>query len=282
MYPYEEKWDGKSKHREFDSLGEFIAFSRLPTDLPEYSRYSVTKSANTSWDLGAGLEGAYKLAEQGWPEGADRVARITERILGKINMAIGNQVAAVPSLDGGAWVDVSRYCAGEPEHFWRFEESERSKRIVEIGVSLSASAVIESSTICNRGAALLAAICAMEQRGFSVGITIYTGGREVVDCGCDTLIKTPGQVLDVDRLAFCLIHPALLRRIWFAAQERECAHIRLAVGSSYGAPSDSANRGRFDYYLPCMSGRQPDFETEERAIAWTLRFIEKYGITAGQ
>lgn len=285
MHHYEKSWDGKPVHRRFDTLGDFLEFSEGPTDLEKGSRYSITNATNTQWDSGVGLVDSYRLAREGWRDGADKISQLSEKILDKIGRATGNQVAATPAVDGGAWVDVARYLSGEPEHFYRFEENIVSKRVIEIGMSVCASGAIPGQTILNRGAAVLAAIVAMEQKGYSVGLTVDETANYKTTLTHEVCVKVPGEILDVDRLAFVCTHPAFLRRICFAASEREPSELREAVGvhsGSYGSPMDSIEKEKFDFYLPCMRGAQPNFKTEDAAYRWVMGFLAKYGITGNE
>ena len=71
-------------------------------------------------------------------------------------------------------------------------------------------------------------------------------------------------------LAFCLAHPAMLRRMIFSAAELQGWSDSF---SNYGYPSAATDKG--DLYLKeVFSGTVPDDE----AIDWVLKELEQLGV----
>jgi hypothetical protein len=84
------------------------------------------------------------------------------------------------------------------------------------------------------------------------------------------VVKKSSQPLDMSDLAFCLAHPAMLRRIMFSVAEIEGWS---DFADAYGYPAEASDKG--DIYLrEIFSGTEPDTEAISRVFAE----LEKLGI----
>ena len=87
----------------------------------------------------------------------------------------------------------------------------------------------------------------------------------------DVVLKKHDQALDLSQLAFCLAHPAMLRRIMFSINELS-GWADLSNGS-YGSPYEATNKG--DLYIDEINtGKVSDGE----AIAWLVDKLESLGV----
>ena len=84
------------------------------------------------------------------------------------------------------------------------------------------------------------------------------------------VVKKSSQPLEMTDLAFCLAHPAMLRRIMFSVAEIEGWS---DVSSGYGIPAEATNKGDL-YVEEVFSGSVSD----EKAISWVLDELCKLGI----
>jgi probable phage protein len=99
-----------------------------------------------------------------------------------------------------------------------------------------------------RGGALYAAIEALRTEGYSLGLTMVDSTKNNYFSHYTEYqipVVQPGEYLDIDTAAFCLAHPAFLRRGVFALNEHESNDIRHAmgymVGGGYGEPTRMAS-----------------------------------------
>lgn len=185
-----------------------------------------------SWDLGAGFDGAMELARTGWSDVRTDVAGMVANIESDLH-AVDLRPAPVWDV-AGAFVDVPEYLAGMPECMVTFSDVEvPARRVVRMLWNGTGSAITSAETLLRRGAAACALVEILEQSGFSVELTVcmaFTGGdvdertwqppagaRNVTQT---VLAKPAGDPLDMDRFMFAAAHPAYLRRLLFAFQER--------------------------------------------------------------
>ena len=195
----------------FNTLTEFVAHVAALPGTPNTSDYV------TNW-AGGTLEDSFRLAALGWPEGAEKAAKLATRIADRV-------VASVPA-DGpeigydvmGACYDPGAVAIGVPEA-WSLVKPTGKRREVRICVNTSTSAGISTDVMIARGTAVAALGIALQTRGYAVSIdvgaqgdfglyhrgvrTVYT---RVADAGS-------GAPLDIDRIVFACAHPTFFRHM---------------------------------------------------------------------
>jgi hypothetical protein len=139
-----------------------------------------------------------------------------------------------------------------------FRADARPKPIVRIGFETVVSAGEQVDSIMRRGAAIGALIDALESHNIRCEVTAVAR-----DCKCyamgdetagyvlfETIIKAAEAPLDLDRLAFAVAHPSMLRRITFAVLETLPANIRKHIGvpGPYGSVIESDAPG-YDVFV---------------------------------
>jgi hypothetical protein len=268
-----------NKHIIFDDLSAF--WTHAMKDSRAYHKSS--RSHNNRWSGGATWDESKVMALKGWREGLREIekfrARITPFIAEKVLRY--QQTFAVSGYN----VDVGSYLANDPECFVSriFEERNYPGKIFKIVCSISFSASISPETIIQRGAMICVLIDAIE----------YAGHRaEVVcnDASCsrdsrerregkfknqgwfevDVTLKKADQPLEMVELAFCLAHPAMLRRIMFSIAELEGWS---DYAREYGFPAKATHRG--DIYIQEVYS---DEVSDQQAVNWVLNELEKLGI----
>jgi len=269
------------RHRllEFDSVLDLVRYAESPCKMKDDTRVSLHDAyTRDDWDYNEGWLGTLHLTKHGWPEGAAKMRaladKLYEKIAPKVNVWQGTRHDVC-----GAGVDMSAYLSGEPECMIAFEQSKTDAAPpVDILISCSCSYNIAADIICNRGAAILATIDALEQSGCSVSVTVeFTdakGGYETVNT---IRIKRPGEVLDADALAFAIMHPAFFRRLCFASLEHEPAKFRRALtvklDGKYGHVVDCRNPGAAVYFGAL--GSKYGYITEDDAIETVLGILRR-------
>lgn len=253
------------EHVRFGSWGEFMAQVRQPQSRDVAGHSETEGESNRRWTWTENYDEALHLAVAGWAEGFKRVtvkAEAIARATGKLTMD--------PRLaEAGDEVDVGMFLSGDPECMIEYPLEARRAPVVKIVVSVSFSSGVEAESIYNRGAAVVAAIDALEGDGVrveveldhSVGASGFTVRRRVV-------VKRGEEPLDRDKLAFALCHPSTLRRLFFRLYEQRGEdYWRKCGGMTYGAPVDPLeDEGAIT--VPSLTGR--GFESMEEAA----RFAE--------
>jgi hypothetical protein len=269
-----------NKELHFDDLSSFWRYA-----MQESSAYRKSSRDNHSlqWSGGLTWEEAKLMAISGWLEGMNEIEKYRAQILPIIAEKVlrPQQIYAIAGYN----VDVGSFLANEPECFIarEYEEKNYPGRIYKIVCSISFSAAITPETIIQRGAMICALIDAIEFAGHRAEVICndamsssdyaeYRQGKNKERGWFETsvMVKKSTQALEMTDLAFCLAHPAMLRKIMFSVAElngwSDFVH-------NYGYPAEATDKG--DIYIEeVFSGTVPD----KHAITWVLKKLENLGI----
>lgn len=160
----------------------------------------------------------------------------------------------------GAFPDVALASAGAPDCMMDDQPTEmKPTQSVRVIVSMATPWTTGLDEFVNRGAAILSAVEAAEAAGHRVEVVAEETAIELNDgVSLSILLKAAGQPADRDSLAFFLIHPSSLRRIFFALLETEPTLEHFSCG--YGMPSSQPAELR-----PAGAIYLPSFDTGEYA-----------------
>lgn len=166
------------------------------------------------------------------------------------------------------------FLANDPECFVSksYGEESREGKIITLVCSLSFSAAISPETIIQRGAMICALVDAIEYAGYRVEVICNDTSSDNSNgwFEIDVVVKKANQPLNLIEMAFCLAHPAMLRRMMFSVAEIEGWS---DYASYYGTPDVATNKGAL-YIQEIYSGMISD----AMAIDWVLSELEKLGI----
>jgi len=188
-----------------------------------------------SWDLGADLPQALKLAYNGWNDGAKAIAQGLELLPAR---------HSIPSKRYGVYghrVNVGKFASGNPVCMVQKRSTERPKPGITIAVQIGANAGVSAEHMSNYGLALAAYIERLSLMGYpveviAVDVYSYSAGRLVVSW----TVKQMGAPLNYSDIAFSIGHPAAMRRLSFAIAERSdfTSHGGTYGGAGNAVPSD--------------------------------------------
>ena len=264
----------------FDDLNKFWYYAMQDS---EAYRKSSRENNGLEWSGGLTWEQAKQMAISGWREGMIEVEKYRAKIVPVITEKVLRQ-KQIHSITGYN-VDVGSFMANDPECFIAREYEERNYpgKIYKIVVSISFSASITPETIIQRGAMICALIDAIEYAGHRVEVICNDAStvRDTLEyrqgkckengwLEVSVLIKKSSQPLEMSDMAFCLAHPAMLRRIMFSVAELEGWSDAV---SNYGIPAEATDKGDI-YIKEIFSGEVSDNE----AIKWVLSELDKLGI----
>jgi len=291
-----DNWAGNANwiETEYASVAELVEHGQAPCDMPDYRRASQDTTCPESWDYGVGYQGALELVKTGWVQGAEKMRTLADAMYEKIAPQVTTWHETEHAISG-ACVDVGAYLTGAPECMLEFKPTERAGAPpVDIVVSICASYKVTAEQICNKGAAILAAIDVLEQRGCAVSVraeftTCYTtkSSRIPYRLSYVIILKRPGEVLDVDAMAFVLMHPAMSRRLIFAAMEHAPAMYRkvltVTLEGAYGRVQAHPNYSTNDntIYIGPISHSQigmRHWETPKLAVDSVLKYLKPTGL----
>jgi len=269
-----------NKQLYFEDLNTFWKYSLQDSQARRKSSrddYDLEWSGDLTW------EQAKQMAVSGWREGMREIDKYRAKIVPIITEKVlrPKQIYSVAGYN----VDVGSFMANEPECFIAREYEERNYpgQIYKIVVSISFSSEIKPETIIQRGAMVCALIDAIEFAGHRAEVICnfassvseseeYRQGKYKEEGWFEVSVtaKKASQPLDMSDLAFCLAHPAMLRRIMFSTAELEGWS---DFSNVYGYPSEASDKGDI-YIKEIYSGVVSD----EEAIEWVLSELEKLGI----
>lgn len=264
----------------FEDLSKFWQFAMQDS---KSHRKRSRENYDLQWSGGLTWEQAKSMAISGWRDGMIEIEKYRTKIL----PIIAEKVLRLKQINSisGYCVDVGSFLANEPECFISREYEERNYPgpIYKIVCSISFSAAITPETIIQRGAMICALIDAIEYAGHRAEVVcndaMSVGHSEEYRKGkyknqgwmeISVVVKKTSQPLEMTDLAFCLAHPAMLRRIMFSVAEIEGWSDFV---NNYGYPAEATDKG--DIYLrEIFSGTVPD----DKAIKWVFEELEKLGI----
>ena len=239
---------------DFDDLYSFYTFAMSQSGSREKSSRTVD---NLDWYGGASWEEACFLVNHGWEKGTIEVEKYRAVLYKNLVEYLPRQ-SIINAVSGFA-VDVGAYLSNAPECFYRREmkESIATAPVVRIVVSLAFSASVKPEVITKRGAMICAMADAIEHSGYSVEIV----GNEACESKgerseINIILKQSTQALNVPTIAFCLAHPAMLRRMLFSVEEKTGW---ADYADRYGTPVDASESGDI-YFGAIRSEVSPSVE----------------------
>ena len=214
-------------YKYFDSPADFLRMAcneKTAWTSERASRSNNPKLGTESW------EQAVQLAHRGWPEGRAQLKRNLD-----IHAISSARIVSDWTYDyAGAYPDVPRFLGGDMDCMVDFRpDVDRHRPVVKIAVSTVTREDVSGHRISNWGAALVSWIDELEDKGRRVEVTWISCSHPFWITDSDKAVnkrgprvafsfrlKEPDQPVELDRLAFWIMHPAAQRRIQFAAKEQ--------------------------------------------------------------
>lgn len=215
------------------------------------SNASASRTAEESW-AGASYEDAMRMAYEGDPRSA-RLLKVKAGALAKSHT--GLRAVQMWGVAGSA-IDMGRYLSGEPECMIETVRARRPSPVIKLGIERTVSSGISTDEMASTGVSVLAAVEALRLVGVPSEVWVTFTQAQQKKLSVQVLIQEAGRPIDIDRLAFWVVHPSALRRVGFAIQEQEPIEDRILTGildaQSYGYPAE-ADKGDFDEWAPAQS-----------------------------
>lgn len=225
--------------QDFASFSDLLAFATDEGPAWNAARYSrETDSQAQTFTGTASFEESVNLARYGWNDGLNRLSSAMDIIA---NAAYNDAVPLVTLDVAGAFPIVPVAVAGDPLNMVHLAPSEeRVRPVLRIAYNTGAMSDYRAHELTNAGAAFLSVVTGLEANGYRVEITMCPTSRasgRITKAIARTVIKRADESLELDKLAFCLLHPSCHRRINFSRIER---HPELEAGwrMTYGSTTD--------------------------------------------
>ena len=237
--------------REFDSLNDFEQYI---TNTPLNKVFQWKELSSVSGDYGFththSYDEAVKLLKDGWQ---DKAQELTKKLSVVKNQVVSTQVQKVIYDVVGFQASVPRYLQGIPTSMVNKKLVPIKQKIITLDKDISYNGGITTEQIIEASVQTLQLIKKIEAQGIRVNLNLVWGTsaghtKEVVK----VRLKSANERLNISKLAFPLVHPSMLRRLFFRYLE-VAPTITDAYGFGYGSPLDGFQLKTYcegEYVLP--------------------------------
>lgn len=229
----------KTYTQQFNSIDQFYKYI-CDTPFNEAFRWARHGSVdNDRWFCGTStFEQAVDLLRNGW---SDKAVTLTQ----KLNTAI-KQTAPITkqrNVNGvcGYQPIVPLYLAGVPTNMVSKQMVKVKSKVINITKSLNYSSRVDKQQIEEESIKALQIVHKLERQGYRVNLHIALGTHaDNKDILCRIKIKDAGEKLNISKLAFPLVHPSMLRRLYFRYIE-VCPDVTDGYARGYGYPVETSD-----------------------------------------
>jgi len=199
----------------------------------------------------------------------------------KLPDAIATFTPAPVIADDGDEVLVDRFLDGESDHWLQFPEvmTPAAGRVVSVIVNIGGNCDVTAETYRNRGAAALAVIDALESAGARVEVTLRQRSKlnKARLYNFAAVVKRAEDVLELDRMAFLLMHASVQRRFMFRLREQSAGGpewIKGSYGHSVNIAAEEIAPGALYFPTPARNLSQA------AAVELAQAMVKQYTATA--
>lgn len=237
--------------REFNSLSEFEGYiSKNPlNDVFKWAKLSSTNSSYKFTETHS-YEEATELFKNGWN---DMAKKLTKSLKVNQNQVVDAQVKKILFDVVGFQCSVPRYLQGIPTNMVNKKLVPVKQRVITLNKDISYNCGTTTEQIIEASVQTLQLIKKIEAQGIRVNLNLILGvkggnTKEVVK----VRLKSANERLNISKLAFPLVHPSMLRRLFFRYIE-VAPTITKSYSWGYGAPLDGLQlkeHCKDEYVLP--------------------------------
>lgn len=255
---------------EFKSIEEFYNYTcNTPTNDAFKNKELKSKTGRLEFTKTNSYEEAVELMKHGWD---DMAKELNQKLTAKSkNVVYGNK--QVNKFDVcGYQASVPRYLQGIPTNMISKKNIPVKEKIITINKSVNYNSGVSTKDIISESVRVLQIVKKLEAQGVKVNLNVIFGteriGRKII---CKIRVKNANERLNISKLAFCLVHPSMLRRIIFRFIE-VYPHTTNYFVIGYGSPMfehEMYSVCEKEYIFPAFL-RISDRDIEE------LKDLEKY------
>jgi len=248
-----EQITSKTEVIEFDSLKEFYDYC-VNTPFNEAFCWAehCSVSGNKHFTQTENFQEAVELLKNGW---SDMATKLVQKL-----KVIENQVQ--PSMKpknimsmAGYQAIVPVYLNNQPNAMLAKKNVPVKQKVITVNKSIDYNSSVKADTIVEESIKAMQVVKKLEAQGLRVNLNIVLGsaaGHPEKQFILKIRIKSANERLNVSKLAFPLVHPSMLRRLFFRFVEVYPKFTSAFVGG-YGRPATSSElRDMFkgEYLLP--------------------------------
>lgn len=250
-----EQINSKTEIIQFDSLQEFYKYI-CDTPFNEAFRW-VDHSSVTGdkyWTKTESFTEAVELFKNGWSDMATKLVQKLKVIESKTepHMKPRNKLDVC-----GYQAIVPLYIQGVPNNMMNKKMVPVKQKVITVNKSLDYNGMTSSNKIIDESIKAMQIIKKLEAQGFRCNLNIVLGttagwGSDAKQFIIKVRIKSANEKMNISKLAFPLVHPSMLRRLFFRFIE-VYPNVTKNFVSGYGHPATSTEMRhvfKSEYLLP--------------------------------
>ena len=236
---------------EYDSLNEFY---RYICDTPFNETFRWTKHSSVEgdkyWTKTESFEEAVRLFKEGW---SDMAAKLVQRL--KVIEKETQPTMKTKQTTGmaGYQAIVPLYLNGVPNNMMCKKTVPIKQKVITLTKSIDYAGNVSSNQIIEESIKAMQVVKKLEAQGYRCNLNIALGSKtSSKSFALKVRIKSANEKLIVSKLAFPLVHPSMLRRLFFRWIE-VYPEVTKDFVSGYGKPSKTHELKEWfpgDYILP--------------------------------
>jgi hypothetical protein len=175
--------------------------------------YEMPDYTSREWNLNTSTEKSLVMGVQGWKAKSGYIAQLADKCSGFALEMPQQQIVA--DVCGPIW-DMSAVISGHPYCALNFRE-EPALQLIKLTINGFVSCSVDAKDLERRAAAIAALVQTLNTAGYAIEVAIALpvgisgGGNQVME----VTVAEPGNVFDMERIAFWLGHPAAIRNLMF-------------------------------------------------------------------
>lgn len=236
---------------EFDSLQDFYKYI-CDTPINEAFRWAEHCSVTNGYGFTKtnNFEEAVDLFKHGW---SDMATKLTQK-LKLVESKMEPTMKPKPTLSvAGYQAIVPLYLNGVPNNMVNKKMTPVKQKVITINKSIDYAGSVSSDKIIDESIKALQIVKKLEAQGYRCNLNIVLGSsKKGTGFFVKVRIKSANEKLNISKLAFPLVHPSMLRRLFFRFIE-VYPNITKDFVSGYGKPASSyelRNIYKGEYLLP--------------------------------
>lgn len=246
------KETARTKIVEFSSINELVKHNREGNVQSDFLLVRASERENKdNWYGTASYAEAEGLLLHGW----DYMAKELKSKI-DVNMRLTGHTQRPAYSVAGYQACVPRYLMGIPDSMIYSKRVPKKEKVITINKSVSYSSRVEQRRIVEESVKVLNVTNELESKGLRVKLNIVwkvKDRRKTYSYVIKVNVKQPSQRLNIKQIAFPLVHPSMLRRIFLRTMEVESWCNMKGFCSGYGCPDNTTeNITKGEYYIPAI------------------------------
>lgn len=223
------------KTKAFNNYSEFVNYilNTPYNNVFEYHRKSSTEGTYTFTGTES-FEEALNLLKTGWTS----VAKEIEKKLKAKIRSISHERTRKSYYDVvGGQASVPRYLQGIPTNMVNQKIVAKKQKVINVYKNVTYAAFVKTETIKEESVKALEIVRAIEATGSRVNLFIIMGAKSPQGISFSIKIKSANERLNISKVAFPMVHPSMLRRLYFRMIEVFPGITDSDFRNGYGLPA---------------------------------------------